>query len=141
MLKILRNYALYFAWIIAVVALVVSLYSSEILEMPVCHLCWYQRIALYPLAIILGIAAYYNDHEIFKYTLPLSLIAMLLAFYQYLTQMIPGFSPIEWCGVGPSCAAIHFKLLGFITYPLLSFSAALSITLLLLFNKFFMLRR
>ena|SRR3990167_2464806 len=136
MLKTLRNYALYFAWLIAVVSLLVTLYSSEVLHMPVCHLCWYQRIALYPLSIILGIAAYYNDTKICKYALPLAIISMLFALYQYLMQMIPGFAPIELCGVGPSCAETHFKLLGFMTYPLLSFMAALFIAILLLTSRY-----
>lgn len=134
-IKTLRNYSLYLAWVIALCSLIISLYSSEVLKMPVCHLCWYQRCCLYPLAIILGIAAYYNDNAIYRYTLPLAIIAMLFALYQYLLQMIPNFAPIELCGLGPSCSETSFKIWGFVTYPLLSFLAALLIAVLLLLSR------
>jgi disulfide bond formation protein DsbB len=128
MFKFFRHYALYFAWLIALTCLLGSLYSSEILKMPVCLLCWYQRIALYPLALILGIATYRDDRAVIHYALPLSLLAMLIALYQYLMQMFPTLFPLQLCGLGPSCYAMHFKLLGFITYPFLSLLTAVLIT-------------
>lgn len=132
MLKFFHRYALYFAWLIAIACLLGSLYLSEVLYEPVCLLCWYQRVALYPLVLLLGIAAYQNDRAVVKYALPLSLLALLLALYQYAMQLFPAFFPLHLCGPGPSCYATPFKLLGFITAPFLSFSASLLITVLLL---------
>jgi disulfide bond formation protein DsbB len=132
MTKKSREYALYIAWLIALSALLVSLYFSEIQHMPVCHLCWYQRICIYPLSIILGIAAYGDDIAVKIYALPLSSLGGLFAAYQYLEQIIPNFAPIGLCGAGPSCSLIHFKLLGFITFPLLGVLACLFISLCLL---------
>lgn len=134
MVKFIRQSSLYIAWLIAIVALVVSVYSSEALNMAVCHLCWYQRVCIYPLALILGVAAYCDDSSVVKYALPLAFIGMVLGIYQYIQQMIPGFAPIHLCGAhgGPDCATIHFRWLGFITYPFISFIGSFVICVLLI---------
>lgn len=130
------KYSLYFAWLITLIALMGSLYSSVILHLPVCDLCWYQRICIYPLVIILGIAAYREDFGIVKYAMPLAVIGGLFALYQYLEQMIPGFAPIALCGVAsPDCSAVHFKGWGFITFPLISLIGCLGIIFSLLLAK------
>ncbi len=115
----LKNYSLYFAWLISLIGTLATLYLSEVLAWPVCHLCWYQRICLFPLTIILGIACFRDDKHIVPYILPLPIIGAVFSLYQYLEQMIPGFAPINVCGAGPSCSDIHLQLLGFITLPLL----------------------
>lgn len=131
----IRQACLFLAWSVALVSLLATLYASEVLGWPVCHLCWYQRICWYPLAIILGIAAYDNNASIVRYVLPLPVIATIFAVYQYLEQMIPGFGPVHLCGIGPSCSNIHLQWLGFITLPLLSAIAAITMLLLLLYAK------
>ncbi len=115
----LKKYGLYFAWLISLAGTLSALYAGEILQWPICNLCWYQRICLFPLTIILGIACFRDDHSIPTYTLPLSILGCVFALYQYLEQMIPGFAPINVCGLGPSCADDHLKLFGFITFALL----------------------
>src|SRR3990167_9051521 len=127
----LRNYSLYLAWLIALIATLGSLYFSEIKLIPVCHLCWYQRICMYPLVILLGIAAYREDRSIVLYTMPLVILGLLFSSYQYVEQMIPEFAPIGLCGSGPECSAIHMEWLGFITLPFLSMIANLGIILFL----------
>jgi disulfide bond formation protein DsbB len=130
-----RDYSLYFTWLLALVATLMSLYLSEIRLLPVCHLCWYQRICLYPIVIILGIATYRNFRGIVVYVLPFTVIGFFLAGYQYLEQMIPGFSPIKFCGMGPACSEIHVKLFGFITLPLMGAGLFVVMALLLLLAK------
>lgn len=127
----MKPFYLFLAWLIAVVALLGTLFSSEILGMPVCHLCWYQRVCIYPLVIILGVATFKGDFQVFKYAIAFPVIGALFAIYQYLEQMIPSFAPINFCGGGPSCSDIHIKLLGFITYPFLSIVACVLIVILL----------
>ena len=122
---------LFAAWLIALFAMLYSLYSSEIAGMAVCPLCWYQRICLYPLAVIIGIGAFNADIHAVRYAIALPMIGSVFALYQYLEQMIPGFSPIKICTAGGDCSAIHFKWLGFITFPLLSFAACWIIVILL----------
>lgn len=127
-----RQLALFAAWLVAVIALVVSLYSSIAQLLPVCHLCWYQRICIYPLVIILGIGAFVDDRRSAVYGLPLSIIAILLALYQYIIQWFPQFESIGICGLGPKCSDIHVKYLGFITYPFISMIGSLVIAILLI---------
>jgi len=131
----LRQWSLFIAWFIALAGLLVTLYASNILTIPVCHLCWYQRICIYPLVLILGIATFRNDGNIAIYTIPLALIGFIFSLYQYLEQMIPGFSPINVCGTGADCSEIHLKLLGFVTYPFLSMLACTAIIILLVLAK------
>lgn len=132
----LKKYGLFFAWIISLIAMLTTLYFSEILQWPVCPLCWYQRIALYPLVILLGIAAYKDDRAIISYAIPFPLIGLFFAVYQYLEQMIPGFAPIEFCRDGAvACSTIHLKLFGFITIPFLSAIACVMILILLMISK------
>lgn len=134
----MKNKALVFvfiAWLIALTACLGTLYASEIANLPVCILCWYQRIAIYPLVFILGIGVYCNDTACIRYALPFPLIGLMFALYQYAEQMIPGFSPIQLCSQGVACSDTHMKFAGFITLPFLSAIACLLILLLLLFAK------
>lgn len=131
----IKKYGLLFAWLIALISMLGSLFASEMLHMPVCVLCWYQRIALYPLVILLGMAAYREDKSMIIYALPFPVIGFFFSLYQYLEQMIPGFSPISFCTQAIPCDQIHFKIAGFITFPFLSMIACAMIFILLLFGK------
>ena len=130
--NIFSAYGLFFAWLIALFAMLSTLIASEVFKWPVCVLCWYQRICIYPLVILLGIAAFRDDKHMIPYALPFSIIGFLFAVYQYAEQMIPGFAPIEFCAQNVPCSAIHMKLLGFITLPFLSVVACAVMTGLLL---------
>ena len=128
-----KQIGLFLAWLTALIAMIVTLYSQYVLAIPPCPLCWYQRTALYPLVIILGIAAYRGTTDIIPYVITLPVISAVFALYQYAEQMIPGFAPIQFCSTSSvQCSNIHFKWLGFITYPLLSFVASIVILALLL---------
>jgi disulfide bond formation protein DsbB len=132
MTESVKPICLFLAWLLCLIATIVTLYSSYFLNIPPCPLCWFQRCCLYPLVIILGIAAYRADSSIVPYVFLLPLISSLLALYQYLEQMIPGFSPIQLCtATGPQCSTIHFQWLGFITYPFISMIASLTLLFLL----------
>ena len=130
------NYGLVGAWLIATTAFCLSLYGSEIQHLPVCSLCWYQRICMYPLTLILGIAAYRNDNSVTLYTLPLAVIGALFALYHYLEQRFPEvFNVVQFCSAGVKCSTQHFLWLGFITLPLLSFFSFLAIIVLLIMAR------
>ena len=131
----MRQCFLFIAWVIALCALLGSLYLSEGMHFPVCHLCWYQRIALYPLVILLWIGAYKNDMHCVRYALPFPILGFIFAMYQYAEQMIPGFSPIALCTPDVPCNHIDFIFAGFITLPLLSAVACGLILGLLLLSR------
>lgn len=131
-MELIRRNVLYFAWLVAVIATLGSLYFSEIRGFIPCELCWYQRILMYPLSVILGIAAFYDEHAIRKYVLPLSIIGMLVSAFHYMEQKVPGFASIKPCTKGVPCSAQYINWWGYVTIPFLAFTAFTIITILLL---------
>ncbi|GAA5439603.1 disulfide bond formation protein B [Deinococcus caeni] len=79
-----RDNRLYAAWVIALIATLGSLYFSNILGFKPCVLCWYQRVAMYPLAVILGIGALRGDLSARVYALPLAGVGAVIALIQNL---------------------------------------------------------
>ena len=61
------------AWAVALVSTFAALFIGEVMGMTPCQLCWYQRILMFPLAVILGMAAFGNDRRGAIYALPLAL--------------------------------------------------------------------
>lgn len=130
------RYGSYLALMIALSAMLGSLYFSEVLHLPPCVLCWYQRIAMYPLVAIIGVGILRNDRNYPYYVLPLSVIGSLVAFYQVLLQYGLVSEKLAPCSLGVSCAAIQIEYFGFITIPNLSLVAFLVLTgLMLSFNR------
>ncbi|HSW96450.1 MAG TPA: disulfide oxidoreductase [Candidatus Saccharimonadales bacterium] len=124
----LKNQLLIIIFFHALIAMVGSLYFSDVLHYIPCVLCWYQRICLYPLVMISGIGYLRNDKNVFWYILPLSVTGLILAIYQNLLyyKIIP--ESIVPCQNGVSCTTQYINWLGFITIPLLSGITFLSIT-------------
>lgn len=129
----MKKYSLYFAWVIALAGSIFSLYYGEILHIEPCRLCWYQRVALFPLAFMLGVAIYREDRAVFFYALPLSLFGGLIALYQALSIHFPFLQGTLECG--KECAKPIFILWGGITFPDLSFIAFLLISTLLFYSR------
>ena len=121
------------AWLIAAFSTLSSLFFSEVMDLIPCVLCWYQRIFMFPLAIILLVALFPLDTRVVRYTLPITFIGMLFAFYHIL--LFYGVIPesLQPCGKGISCADVSMELFGFLPIPILAFIAFLSI-FVLLFN-------
>ena len=115
----MRKYSLNLAWIISIIATLGSLFFSEVLDYPPCDLCWYQRIFMYPLTIILGIAVFKKAEVVVPYVLPLPFIGFFIALYQYIIQNVPS-EQVSICGIGISCTTKYITIFGFITLPFLS---------------------
>jgi disulfide bond formation protein DsbB len=106
------KYGLYYAWILACVATLASLYFGEIKHHEPCSLCWYQRIAIFPLAILLGIAAFRNDAKMIPYyALPLSLLGLLFALIHVILQYAP-HSFLELFCTGEEACVVRTSLFG-----------------------------
>lgn len=131
----IRNYGLYMAWLVSLVATGSSLYLSEVLHYIPCNLCWFQRIFMYPLVLLLGRAALKDDKGIIGYVVPLSIIGGLFSLYHYSEQMIPGVSGLLPCRTGVPCNVDYLDWYGFITIPLLALIAFILITVILLLVK------
>jgi disulfide bond formation protein DsbB len=125
-----RPNALSMAFLVALVATLGSLYFSEVAHFEPCRLCWYQRIAMYPLAVILGIAAVRRDRGIRVYGMALAAIGAVIATYHVALEWIPALDTGA-CGLGPSCSVVWFRTFGFISLPTLALIAFLSILALL----------
>lgn len=131
----IQGYLLYAAWLVAIIATLGSLYLSEIRGFVPCELCWFQRIFMYPLSIILGIAAYHNDANLRRYVLPLSIVGGTISLYHYMQQKIPGFAPIRPCTQGVPCNVAYTNWFGFVTIPFLALTAFVLITICMVFIK------
>ena len=111
------------AWVQALVATLGSLYFSQIVGLVPCVLCWYQRIAMYPLVIVLGVGILLREARIRLYALPLSLIGLVIAIYHNLLYYNVLPESIAPCTTGVSCTTRQIEWLGFITIPLLALVA------------------
>lgn len=130
-----RKHLLYLAWFQASVATAGSLFFSEVMNLPPCVLCWYQRIAMYPLVLILGISIIRKDGIAKVYGLSLAILGFAIAVYHNLLyyKIIP--QSIIPCTSGVSCTSKQIEWLGFITIPFLSLVAFSVIILSLSFYK------
>lgn len=120
------------AWVVALAATLGALFVGEVMGQAPCVLCWYQRIAMFPLAILLGIAAFRGDRGVRVYALPLAVPGLGIAAFHSL--LYAGVVPeaIEPCGAGPSCASADMTILGGLPLPFLSLAAFAAIVLLLI---------
>ena len=127
-----RHWALLLlAWLLALTATAAALFLGEVMGMAPCVLCWYQRIAMFPLVAVLGIACYSADRRGAVYALPLALAGIALAAYH--TLLVAGLIPRAWipCGPGVSCANQNLEILNAIQIPWLSLAAFVAIASLL----------
>lgn len=124
------------AWLIASVATLGALFFGEVMQLPPCLLCWYQRIFMFPLALILPIGLFPFDRKIVRYALPLASIGWLIAVFHQL--LVAGLIPksIEPCARGVPCSKTVIEMFGFVTIPLLSIAAFSAIIALLVLAHF-----
>lgn len=115
--------ALYIAFIQAIVAFLWSMYYSNIAHFPPCVLCWYQRIFMFPLVLILMVGILRKDRKVYLYVLPLAWIGWTISLYHNLLyyKIIP--DTISPCSTGVSCTTKFIEYFGFVTIPLLAFIA------------------
>lgn len=124
-----RSLLPYLAFAQALIATIGSLFFSEVLGYVPCVLCWYQRIAMYPLVLVLAVAILRRDRGMYLYVLPLSVIGLAIAIYHNLLYVgiIPEAASV--CRAGVSCTTRFFEWFGFITIPFLSMTAFAVITI------------
>ena len=129
------NWALLFVcWLLVTGATLGSLFFSEIMELPPCSLCWYQRIFMFPLPIVVFMGLFPFDPKVIRYALPLAIGGWAVAVYHMLLHagIIP--ESAAPCSQGVSCSTDYLDLLGFVSIPLLSllaFSAVVSLLVVL----------
>jgi disulfide bond formation protein DsbB len=122
--------ALVLAAVVAAVAMLGSLYFSEVAHFPPCRLCWYQRICMYPLVPILAIAAARRDRGVRWYALPLAVIGAAISTWHILVERFPSLESGA-CDPANPCTIIWVEKLGYLTIPTMALSGFVVIGLLL----------
>ena len=125
----------YAVWVAALIATAGSLFFSEVMDLPPCVLCWYQRIAMYPLVAIVGAGIVARDTRWRIYALPLSLAGLAVSIYHNLLYYGVVPESITPCKQGISCTTVQIEWLGFITIPLMALSAFVLINILIFLYK------
>jgi len=122
--------ALTFAAMVATVATAGSLYLSEVAHFVPCRLCWYQRIAMYPLAPVLWLAAWRGDDGVRPYARILAGVGAVIATYHVLLERVPTLET-GVCEAANPCTLRWVERFGFITIPVMSLTAFLTVLTLL----------
>lgn len=128
--EILGPSALWLAWLVAFVATVGSLIYSEVIGFEPCRLCWFQRIAMYPLSVVLLVGAIRRDWAAKYYALPLSLVGLGISVWHYLVQAFPALEGGS-CDLNNPCSSKYVDVFGFISIPFMAGSAFIVISVLL----------
>ena len=126
---------LFLGWLIASVSTLGSLFFSHVMEFAPCVLCWYQRIFLFPLVLVLAAGLFPFDGKVVKFALPLAIAGWLTALYHNL--LYAGIIPesIQPCSKGVSCTEEYLDLFGLLTIPMLSILSFSAIAALLITLK------
>ena len=127
---------IFVAWMVAAVSTLGALFLGEVMHLPACVLCWYQRIFMFPLALILPIGLFPYDRKVVRYALPLAALGGLIAVFHQL--LVAGVIPasIKPCTQGVPCTEKVIEWFGFVTIPLLSIAAFSTIIALLTWAYF-----
>jgi hypothetical protein len=118
------------AWIVAVLATAGSLYFSEVALFAPCTLCWYQRIAMYPLVVVLGIAAVRRERRAAVGAATLAGLGALIAGYHVALEWVPSLDTGA-CAAAAPCTFVWFREFGLFSLPTLALIAFLLILTLL----------
>lgn len=122
--------AIWLAWLVALVATVGSLIYSEVFHFVPCRLCWFQRIAMYPMSIVLLVGGIRREYMVKFYALPLALIGFGISVYHYLVQHFPNLEGGA-CDPNNPCSAVLVDIFGFISIPFMAGAGFIVIAVLL----------
>lgn len=136
--RLVGRYAIALGLLVSIIAVLGSLFYSNAVGFPPCYLCWWQRIAIYPLLVLFTVAIFKKDRGVFNYVLPLSLIGLVLSLYHSYVQW--GGSPLIPCDATASCSKLYVYAFGYITIPTMALSIAVTMLLLVWANKVYQSR-
>lgn len=130
-MRFIARHSHYVAWVVALLSVVISLFLSDILGFVPCNLCWYARILMYPLVVIIGLGILRRDRSWVIYAAPLVGAGWLLETYHSLLQwgVIP--ETLTRCAIGVPCTTKYIDYFGFVTIPFLGWLAFSAIGLCL----------
>lgn len=106
-----------------------SLYMSKILQLPPCELCWYQRLFIFPLPVLLTVSLVMKRKGVADYVISLAALGIPLSAYHYMVQMTQASTS---CSTAISCDSVQIQKFGFVTVPWMSLTFFLSVIVLML---------
>jgi len=118
-------------WLVALIATSGSLYLSEGMGLEPCELCWFQRIAMYPLVVVLGVALLRRDVAAWKTVMPLALLGAVVSIYHVMVQYNPALE-VTACSTSAPCSTRYLVSYGFVSIPVMAGSAFLFVAALTL---------
>lgn len=127
------NGAIWVGWVVALVATVGSLIYSEVIHFEPCRLCWFQRIAMYPMAVVLLVGALRREWMVKFYGLPLALVGLAISIWHYLIQTFPALEGSGSCDPSVPCSAKYVDVFGFVSIPFMAGAGFTLIAVLLAF--------
>ncbi len=135
MMKFIKDNSLVLGLIIALAGMLGSLYFSEVMGLVPCALCWYQRIAMYPLVIIFAVGILKKTNQAWDYAVAFVLAGLIIGVYQYL--LVQGFisEAIATCSIGVPCTKLDWSMFGFINIPFLSLLAFVCLGILYIITR------
>ncbi len=113
------------AFAVAAIAMAGSLFYSEVAHFPPCEMCWFQRIAMYPLAIVLLVAAITRDDRAWRYAVPLASIGLLVSLYHYQLELFP--NQPSACSTTIPCSVRFVSEFGFVSIAFMAGAAFISV--------------
>ena len=119
------------AWLFAATATAGSLYFSEVVGFEPCLLCWYQRTAMYPLVVVLGVAVLHRDAAVWPYALPLAGAGAIISIYHVIIQLRPELDVVT-CSLEAPCTLRYVAAFGFVSIPFMAGSGFLGIAAVML---------
>lgn len=125
-----ERHLLVWAWGLSLIATASSLYLSEVVGLIPCSLCWYQRYMMYPLVLVLGVAAVRGSIGVWRFGLPLSVVGLGISIYHVSIQWQPSLD-VGACGSGVPCTGRYLAVFGFVSIPTMAGSVFLSVSALL----------
>lgn len=135
MKKFLEEYGNYMVWGVALTSVLGSLYFTEVMNLTACFLCWWQRVAMFPLVVVVGVGIVRKNPDLPLYALPFSVIGLAVAIFQNLLYYGILSESVSPCQIGASCIDPASNYLGYgITIPMLSMIGFAVITVLLIIN-------
>ena len=123
-------------WLVATLSTLGALFFSEVMELPPCVLCWYQRVFMFPLVLMLPFGLFPFDARVVRFALPLAFAGWGISVFQVL--LVAGWIPesIRPCTQGVPCSEVQIEWLGFVNIPLMSFLAFSTMNALLVAAHF-----
>ncbi|HEY4518722.1 MAG TPA: disulfide bond formation protein B, partial [Candidatus Paceibacterota bacterium] len=134
LVQFVGKHAIWLATLFLLAAVGGSLFYSNIIGFEPCYLCWWQRIFIYPQLILFLVALKNKTRDVFKYSLPLSIIGALIAVYQILLPYLAQ-AGIDCGSSGLACTKLYVLAFGYVTIPVMSLTAFAILILLAISNK------